>query len=147
MVPRAHCDDSKAMPQRHAPVTVFIADDSELIRTRVAAMLADAAMAVVGQAATPKAAIDGILTTQPDVVVLDIQLDGGSGLQVLRAVRQAAPGIAFVVFSNHNALAYRQRYLGEGAHWFLDKNTEFEQLARVVASAAQQTTQQLPQHP
>ena len=50
-------------------------------------------------------------------------------------MRLADPEIAFVVFSNNAAPAYRRRYLGEGAVRFLDKSTEFEQLAQAVASA------------
>ena len=141
MVRGVDCGDSATMSQRGAPVKVFIADDSELIRARVAAMLANDAMAVVGYGATPQTSIDGILATQPDVVVLDVQLDGGSGLQVLRAVRQVAPDIAFVVFSNHCAAAYHKRYLDAGARLFLDKNTDFHHLAHAVASAAQPTAQ------
>jgi DNA-binding NarL/FixJ family response regulator len=126
------------MPQSDSPVKVFLADDSALIRERVAAMLASRAMAIVGQAETPKASIDGILSAHPDVVVLDVQLEGGSGLEVLRAVRQAAPDIAFVVFSNNSNPAYRKRYLGEGALQFLDKSTEFDQLVPAVETASQQ---------
>jgi DNA-binding NarL/FixJ family response regulator len=124
------------MPQP-APRTlkVFHADDSSLIRERVATLLDSQAMALVGHAETPDYAIEGILATHPDVVVLDVQLDGGTGLQVLRAVRRAAPDIAFVVFSNHSDAAYRKRYLGEGAQAFLDKSTEFDQLARAVTQA------------
>jgi two-component system response regulator DesR len=117
------------------PLKVFLADDSSAIRERVAQMLAREAMDIVGQAATPQASIDGILGMQPDVVVLDVQLEGGTGLQVLRAVRQASPGIAFVVFSNNSAPAYRKRYLGEGATRFLDKSSEFDQLPAAVAGA------------
>ena len=39
-------------------------------------------MTVVGQARTPQDSISGILAAYPDVVVLDVQLEGGSGLQV-----------------------------------------------------------------
>jgi two-component system response regulator DesR len=125
------------MPQSHEPVRVFLADDSALIRERVAAMLAARAMAIVGHAETPQGSIDGILAARPDVVVLDVQLEGGSGLQVLRAVREAAPGIAFVVFSNNSGPAYRKRYLGEGALRFLDKSTEFDQLVPAVENASE----------
>ena len=125
------------MPSRYSPIKVFLADDSELIRTRVAAMLGIPAMTIVGQAQTPQASIDGILATQPDVVVLDVQLEGGSGLQVLRAIHPCEPGIAFVVFSNNSAPAYRERYLREGAVRFLDKSSEFDQLAQAVATAQQ----------
>lgn len=124
------------MPSRQAPLKVFIVDDSVLIRDRVAAMLEASAISVVGRAATPQDAIDGILAASPDVVVLDVQLDGGSGLQVLRAVRQAAPDIAFVVFSSNSGPAYRKRYFGEGAEAFLDKSTEFDQLVQTVAKAS-----------
>ena len=120
------------------PLQVFLADDSVLIRSRVAALLGAVPAVVVGQAATPRAAIDGILASRPDVVVLDVQLEGGAGLQVLRAVRQAAPAIAFVVFTSHSGREYRKRYLAEGASAFLDKSGEFEHLARAVAAAAPQ---------
>lgn len=124
------------MPSRTAPVKVYLADDSQAIRARVAAMLGASAMDVVGHAQTPKACIEGILATQPDVVVLDVQLEGGQGLEVLRAVRTAAPGIAFVVFSNNSGPAYRKRYLGAGAVGFLDKTAEFDQLASTVSNAS-----------
>ncbi len=116
------------------PLEVFIADDSPLIRTRVAALLAAAGMLVVGEAATPAGSIEGILSARPHAVVLDVQLEGGTGLEVLRAVRSAAPDIAVVVFSNTASPAYRKRYLSHGAAGFLDKSTEFDQLAQAVAA-------------
>jgi DNA-binding NarL/FixJ family response regulator len=131
---------SHAMPEaaHHASATtVFIADDSAMIRERVAGLLTARAMTVVGQSHTPQGSIDGILAAHPDVVVLDVQLDGGSGLQVLRAVRKADPGIAFVVFSNNSGPAYRKLYLKEGAERFLDKSSEYEQLAMAVEHASQ----------
>ena len=131
---RAH---SGCMSDLQVPVRVFLADDSVLIRSRVAAMLGASGMTVVGEAETPQESIDSILATAPEVVVLDVQLDGGSGLQVLRAVPQAAPQIAFVVFSNNAGPAYRKRYLREGAARFLDKSTESDQLAQAVARASQ----------
>ena len=124
------------MPSSDVPVNVFLADDSAAIRTRVAFMLEARTIKVVGEADAPQACIAGILATRPDVVVLDVQLEGGQGLEVLRAVRQAAPGIAFVVFSNNSAQAYRKRYLQAGAVRFLDKSTEFDQLAQAVEAAS-----------
>lgn len=118
------------------PLKVFHADDSPLIRERVAGLLDSSVMAVVGHAETPQYAIEGILAMHPDVVVLDVQLDGGSGLQVLRAVRRIAPDIAFVVFSNHSDPAYRKRYLDEGAQAFLDKSNQSDQLVHAVTKAS-----------
>ena len=124
------------MTNRNGSVKVFLADDSAMIRSRVGALLGARAMHIVGESETPQGAIDGILAAHPDVVVLDVQLEGGSGLEVLRVVRQIDPGIGFVVFSINAGPAYRKRYLGEGAVQFLDKSTEFDQLAAAVEHAS-----------
>jgi len=125
------------MPSSNPSLKVFLADDSPVIRERVSALLTAARIAVVGEAATPRGCIEGILASHPDVVVLDVQLEGGTGLEVLQAVRRAAPGIAFVVFSNNAGPAYRKRYLGEGAARFLDKSAEANELVPAVAMACQ----------
>jgi DNA-binding NarL/FixJ family response regulator len=119
-----------------APIRVFLAEDSQPVRERIARLLATAAMCVVGEAATPQASIAGIRDSRPDVVVLDVHLQGGTGLQVLRSVRAAQPEVAFVVFSNNHDDAYRRRYLADGASRYLDKSTEFEQLAAAVSDCA-----------
>jgi DNA-binding NarL/FixJ family response regulator len=119
-------------------LNVYLADDSGAIRARVSAMLSACSMSIVGEAESPQACIDGILASQPDVVVLDVQLEGGQGLDVLRAVRPVAPQIAFVVFSNNSGPAYRKRYLAAGAVGFLDKTAEFDQLVEAVRSAPKQ---------
>ncbi len=100
------------------------------------AKLVAGGMTIVGEAETPQSSIDAILEVHPDVVVLDVRLEGGSGLQVLRAVHDADPEIGFVVFSNNSSPAYRKRYLGEGADRFLDKNDEFDQLVVAVTDAS-----------
>ena len=124
------------MQSDKSSIRVFLADDSEAIRQRVGEMLRGAAMTVVGEGVSPTACIEGILGSHPDVVVLDVQLVGGQGLEVLKAVRGTTPEVAFVVFSNNSASAYRKRYLAAGAARFLDKSTEFDQLAEAVASAS-----------
>ena len=62
---------------------------------------------------------------------------GGTALGT--ALHVAAPDISFVVFSNAAGPAYRKRYLGAGATGFLDKNAEFDQLARAVSRASLRT--------
>lgn len=118
-----------------APVKVFLADDSLVLRRRIRGLLDGHSTRIVGEAGTPDACIAGILATAPDVVVLDARLEGGTGLRVLEAIRPLAPRIAFVVFSHNSGPAYRQRYLGRGAACFLDKSSEFERLAGAVEAA------------
>ena len=138
MAARPRCRDSKGMAETlPCNVKVFLAEDSVLIRDRVTGLLQAGAMTVVGYAQSPQQAIDGILAAHPCVVVLDVQLEGGSGLQVLRAVRHAAPDIAFVVFSGNSGPAYRKLYLAAGAETFLDKSTQSDQLVQAVTKASQ----------
>lgn len=124
------------MVESQVPVKVFLVDDSEPIRSRIARMLGDQAISVVGHGETPQASIDGILALQPDVVVLDIQLQGGTGLDVLRAVRLQAPQIPFIVLSNNAGPAYRKLYRMEGAVRFLDKSADFDQLAQAIKTVS-----------
>src|SRR6185369_8234455 len=120
------------MPDANVAIKVFLADCSILIRDRVAAMLGARGMSIVCHATTPADAIEGILVARPDVVVLDVQLEGGTGLQVLRAVRRQEPRIAFVVFSLHSAPGIRLHYFGEGAKCFIDKATEIDLLSTAI---------------
>ena len=114
---------------------VFLVEDSAPIRARLAEMLGDVAgVAIVGEADTPASAIDGILRTRPDSVVLDIQLNGGSGIEVLRKVCPVAPGIVFIMLTNHPDPQYRKICMESGASYFLDKSAEFEKVKEVITS-------------
>jgi two-component system response regulator DesR len=116
-------------------VRVFVSDDSPLIRERVGELLTSHDMEVVGEGVQPQQCIDGILATQPDVVLLDVQLEGGTGLEVLKGVRAQHPAMPFVVFSNNSADAYRRRYLAAGAASFLDKAHDFGRLPEALMLA------------
>lgn len=119
------------------PTNVYIVDDSTSIRVRLAEMLGRMGdVAVVGQAATAPEAVNGILNTHPDSVLLDLNLEGTSGMQVLRAVHKEAPDIVFVVLTNHSEPQYRRACTLAGAAYFLDKSTEFERVREVIAEIA-----------
>ncbi len=115
------------------PATVFIVDDSPSIRERLLDLLGDIdGVEVVGEAETPADAIEGILKLKPAWVVLDYQLRGGTGVDVLRAVHPTAPGVAFVVLTNHPTPQYRRLCVDAGAKWFLDKSTEFSRIKDLI---------------
>jgi len=119
------------------PTQVFIVDDSLSIRTRLSEMLARLAdVCVVGEAGSASDAVDGILSTRPDSVLLDLNLAGRSGIDVLRTVHRQAPGIVFVVLTNHSEPQYRRACALAGASYFLDKSTEFERVREVIAQIA-----------
>lgn len=115
---------------------VFLVEDSAALRDRLNVLLINAGADIVGHASTAQNAIDGILETRPDVVVLDLSLAQGSGFDVLRVVHQAAPEIEFYMLSNFASLPYRRMAESLGARGFFDKTSEFEQVRDVVAGHA-----------
>lgn len=127
--------DTNGMENPSSPNTkVFIADDSASMRERLGDMLGDIeGVVVVGEADTPAAAVEGIFSTRPDSVVLDIHLLGGTGLEVLRQVHPLAPKIVFVVLTNYPNPQYQKAYLDAGASHFLDKSTGIETVAKIIA--------------
>ncbi len=121
--------------------SVFIVDDSAPIRARIAEMLgAMGTVQIVGEAASARDAVAGILRTRPDSVLLDLNLMGRTGIDVLRTVHPKAPDIVFVVLTNHAEPQYRRACAQAGAAYFLDKSSEFHRVRDVVAEIASHRT-------
>jgi DNA-binding NarL/FixJ family response regulator len=113
---------------------VFIAEDSTEVRRSLVELVEHVEGArVVGQAESAEDAVRGILRTQPDCVLLDFQLVGGTGLDVLRAVHPRAPGIAFIVITNFVTPQYQRACLAAGARCFFDKSSEFTRVREAIA--------------
>ena len=85
---------------------------------------------------TADGATAGILESVPDAVILDLQLAGGSGLDVLNAVRSRFPQIDFIVLTNHSGPQYRRLCMARGARHFLDKSHDFARLGPILAGIA-----------
>jgi CRP/FNR family transcriptional regulator len=123
---------------------VFIVEDSAPIRERLRGMLKAAeGVSVVGEADSIQAAVQGILRTRPEAVLLDIRLIDGSGIDVLREVHPLAPEVAFVVLTNNATPQYRRICMEAGASHFLDKTTEFAQVRQIVAGLGASSAQDL----
>ena len=125
---------------RHAAVMqVFLVEDSPLIRDRLTTLVSGVpGVQVCGFAGNADDAIRQILDTRPDVVLLDLSLAEGSGFDVLRAVRAAAPEVDFYMLTNFAAYPYRQLAGKLGARGFFDKSREFERVREVIAAHAAQ---------
>ena len=120
-------------PAQTAPMQVFVVEDSIPVRERLLALLQELpGTEVVGHAADAEAAIRGILSVRPDVVLLDLSLAQGSGFDVLRAVRPAAPQIDFYMLSNFSAYPYRSLAESLGVRGFFDKTKELERVCEVL---------------
>ena len=116
---------------------VYIVDDSPAIRARLNDLLSRLeGVRVVGEASGAAQAVTDILAMRPDSVLLDLNLAGTSGMQVLRTVHPQRPEIAFVVLTNHSEPQYRRACERAGAAYFLDKSSEFDRVPAVIAQIA-----------
>jgi DNA-binding NarL/FixJ family response regulator len=123
--------------QSSTPTRVYIVDDSDSIRARIVALLESIdGIAIVGQATCVDCAIAGIRDTRPDSVLLDLNLKGASGMQVLSTIHREMPVVEFVVLTNHAEPQYRRACAKAGARYFLDKSIEFDSVRRVIAEIA-----------
>jgi DNA-binding NarL/FixJ family response regulator len=112
---------------------VFIADDSKIVVDRLADLLRDVrGVEVAGQAGDALEAVRCIRQVNPDAVILDLQMPGGSGLDVLRAIRPDHPGLYVLICTNYAYPQFREECLSAGANYFLDKSTEFEKIPDIL---------------
>src|SRR5437764_2152042 len=89
------------MPEK---LRVVIADDEPLARQRIEDLLPPASVEVVGMASTGNEALDKITTLKPDLVFLDVQMPGKTGLQVVEAIGDTMPATIFVTAFDQFAL-------------------------------------------
>jgi DNA-binding NarL/FixJ family response regulator len=108
-------------------MNVFVVEDAPEVRKRLVAILRGIpGVDVVGETGSVRGAVDGALAAAVDVMLLDLQLADGSGLDVLAAVKPQRPGLYVIVLSNFaTQTQYHDASLAAGADVVLDKTTEF----------------------
>ena len=119
---------------RPSPIRVFLVEDSSLVRLRLAGMLRDLwDVEQVFEAATVAEARRLLPGAKPHLVVVDMRLPDGDGLEVVAAAKRLTPRPAVVVLTNYGYDQLRSTCLEAGADQFLDKRTEFDRLPAIVA--------------
>ena len=112
---------------------VLVVDDSLIVCARLITLLTNISeIEIIGQARNAPEAIASILALQPDVVILDIQLAGGTGIDVLKKIREEKCGAVVIMFTNHPYPQYKKKCEEAGANYFFDKTSEFEQIVTVI---------------
>lgn len=105
---------------------IFLVEDSVLVRRRIAALIGRIeGVKIVGEAEESRAALAGIAASAADVVIVDLRLTDGSGLDVLARLARSSRPIVTIVLTNYSSAAFRSAYLSTGANYFFDKTSEF----------------------
>jgi DNA-binding NarL/FixJ family response regulator len=123
-------------------VSVYLVEDSAPLRARLVEIVQTSDACVVGEAETADEAIAGITLAHPDVVLLDLHLRRGGGLDVLRALTGSPAAPAFIVLTNDPNDGYRDACMAAGAQAFLDKSRDFLRINEIIGSIASHTPSQ-----
>ena len=111
-------------------VTILVADDHPVVRQGLRTFLATQEdLAVVGEAATCSEAAERAAELRPDVVLLDLVMPGGDGIEAARAIRAASPGSKVIVLTSYPDDATVLPALEAGAAGYLLKDVEPQELA------------------
>ena len=117
--------------------TVLLVDDHELIRQGLArAFERDEEMTVVGQAGSLREGVSAWESLQPDVVVTDLQLPDGHGLDVVRAIRATNDTTGVVVLTMHAGDDHIFAAMEAGASAFVGKDTRASEVVSAAKHAA-----------
>jgi DNA-binding NarL/FixJ family response regulator len=117
---------------------VFVVDDHELVRESVAKLIAgQRGFTVAGQAGRTDDAIAGIGRVRPDIVVLDISVPGGGGIEVARAIRGSAPETKVIFLTMHDDDATVSSALSTGADGYVLKSASIDEVLQAIRSVAE----------
>lgn len=114
-------------------IKVFIVDDHEIIREGLKMILKEASdLVVVGEAQDGVDALKKIRSVECDVIVLDMNMPGRSGIELLADIKELKPKVHILVLSIHPEDKFALRTLKAGASGYLCKDTALEELVIAI---------------
>lgn len=120
---------------------VLVVDDHEIVRRGVVDVVdADPALTVVAEAGTVLDAVRRAAAVRPDVAIIDLKLPDGTGIDVVRALREDQPQIRCVVLTSFDDDEAVEAALAAGASAFVLKSVRGTEIADVVRKVAQGRT-------
>lgn len=112
---------------------ILIADDHQLVREGLRALLkSEPGMEVVAEAKDGTAAVELAEKLRPDMVLMDLSLEGLSGFEATKQLREKLPQTPVIVVSMHREAAVVDRALRSGAKGYVLKGGDFRELVRAI---------------
>jgi DNA-binding NarL/FixJ family response regulator len=112
---------------------ILVVDDHPMTRAGLAQLInKQADMEVYGEAGTPLQAFRGISKRRPDLILTDITMPGGSGMEFIKDVLALHKGLPILVVSMHDELIYAERALRAGARGYIMKEAGGEMLLMAI---------------
>ena len=118
-------------------IHLLIVDDSELIRTSLRALLGSVVgIAAIHEASTLSDALASVRADPPALVILDINLPDGKGMDIIKPFKQLSPAVLIAVFTIDANPVCRQVCLARDANWVFEKANETDALVELVRHLA-----------
>ncbi len=134
----SQCGGLWTVKKRAQTMKVAIVDDSLLIRRMLRELLMIIpGVEITGETGNAAAADSMIRRAQPDVVILDINLPGGDGIELLRRVKETQPGLNVIMFTSYCSPEHRKRCQEAGASLFFDKTCQISVLMDAIRRMAE----------
>src|SRR4051812_36081098 len=128
-------EDNPSASERRPPITVALVDDEQLIRMALARALSSSGLELVGEAATGEEAIELVVDVRPDVVLLDLQLPGVSGVQAIEQLGLLAPASRVLVLTRSEQNRVVEAIIA-GASGYILKSAPVEAIISAVKATA-----------
>src|SRR6187455_1466283 len=115
---------------------VLIVDDSEIIIDRIYSILGELDCVKKINKAVNFTEAEGLLAKNKfDVALLDINLPGKNGIELLAFIKEKYPAIKTIMLTNHSNEYYRNLCEKIGTNYFIDKSSEFEMIPQLIRSS------------
>jgi DNA-binding NarL/FixJ family response regulator len=116
---------------------VLVVDDHPMVRKGLSDLLdEEPGFSACGQAADAEEALAQVAEDPPDIVLLDLSLEGSSGLELVKQLHARFPEIHVLVFSMHDESLYAERSLQAGASGYVEKHSSTEELLEALRRVA-----------
>jgi two-component system response regulator NreC len=130
-------DNAAHMDERVSEITIVLADDHAVVRDGLRMLLvAEEDMDVVAEAGDVEAAKRSVLGHKPTVLVLDLNMPGGSSLEAISRVAEISPNTVVVVLTMQEDPAFAREALQAGARGYVLKHAAGAELVQAIRAAA-----------
>jgi len=114
-------------------IKIFLVDDHPLVREWLTNLLNQQPdFQVCGETGNAPEALQLIAATRPDIVIVDISLASGSGIELIKSIKAGHAGVAMLVLSMHDEMLYAERALRAGAGGYIMKSEATQKVIQAV---------------
>ena len=118
---------------RTGKTRVFIVDDHPLVREWLTTLIQHQSdLDVCGEVDDSMHAVQAIAKAKPDVVIMDLALKSGSGLELIKDLKRICPAVVIVVLSMHDELLYAERAFRAGARGYVMKRDSTKKIVEAI---------------